>query len=325
MMDELIGRFSGPEPAVFYDRHVCLPGNSNDMTLSYGQARIQLQRCVDLDDMYRSYLRRTDLQRFIPPEQIFSDMKRFYTDVKTRYFQHFYPYRQIHRSSASQMSAMIDQAVWPLPDGMLWNGKWHALSESASDLILSTDDKTFSFTRGIDQSEMATDLFRETRALFEDLHSATTAFGNTSYGNHSILCLKDSIAIPVPRHAYSYADALYVFPATNVGMDIRWSGNQVRFSEPSICSAAHYHHPFVFASNNICFNGNDRWHRLGIHFEVPQDISQDSVRQCVEALLQARRTIMHGWIGSPVPVNYFEQLTDFRETDARGAPVHVCT
>jgi hypothetical protein len=339
-------------PVLLFNKGLYYPNTNGTVKLIYSDCTINFTEAYSIaqfqQDFWKSGNIHDKIYSKIPQNsKNISNLDMLCSQIKLLFFSTFYP---SDFTTNTEKSNQVDKYLaekskqWPKRDYMLFGGNLFNIistkSKKKSQLLLYTQNGRFTLKHiGSAQilAKQHSDFTNEVilnRDFYTPPSFSTPTFppyGESQHKKHIIYCNKTNnivtIKIPIPRHVYLHNGCHYAFPETSIKMTLKNHKSNVSLSEPKIAQNNCYKHPFVFNTNKICYGSGERWTEHNIWFDRETPVSIETANNCIIALREAKRTLISGWVNSPIPVNRFQHLGGFEipHLDVRGSHLHKCT
>lgn len=109
----------------------------------------------------------------------------------------------------------------------------------------------------------------------------------------------------IPAFVMKGSDGHYRFSNVWVSMEMNVRGNEIAIKMPR--SRYKINHPFVYSGRSICFNGNERWKKMGLKFQQ-RKVNYSLLRNIQEAFYEAQTNLVNGYKNGVSPVKFLNRL-----------------
>lgn len=107
----------------------------------------------------------------------------------------------------------------------------------------------------------------------------------------------------------SSGEHFYFEKGIKIGRNLKLSEDNLFFTGvPKILRDAHYNHPFVFSSNEICYANDDRWRNSGLFWNSAYSLRDSRTYRLIAYWLnEANEVLKRGYFGGVTPVHSLER------------------
>lgn len=253
--------------------------------------------------------------------------------IQQAYRKNISPYEQrakkqfIHKTELNTPSTYTSAMLHPLP-------LYGALNQLGNiDFAISIqNNKVTSLT--INDSALLDKYFRLEKSMCNlseliDLHEKTLSFKESQFAHmrdetiskrkESTISLKPCgnniflVQTQTEPYAMHINEVQYIFPKINTGFRIKYTGSEgIIAGKPTLLGEI-YAHPFVYSSNEICFDEELRWKQQNISFKKRElDSSYDLAtfaKDVAYVASESIRTLRQGYAKNVIPVNELESFS----------------